>query len=170
MDKLNLFTYEGNEIRTFSDVENMAWFAGVDVCTILGYVKPLIAINKLDDDEKELGYLTDTSGQKRKTWSINEAGLYSLILSSTKPEAKAFKRWITHEVLPAIRKAGRYTREDQAEKDLTLQRLHREITAMEADRSEINANLKAKREKFYKLLYIDPNQLKLEFKHSPNPQ
>jgi len=163
MDQTKLFNYEGTEIRTFNDVGNMTWFAGVDICVILGYSKPLIAIKKLDADERELGYLTDTSGQKRKTWSINEPGLYSLILSSTKSEAKAFKRWVTHEVLPTIRKAGNYSSEEQAEKDLNLQRLHSKMSDLEDKRSVIYKDIRAIRVQFNEMLYTDPNQLKIKF-------
>ncbi len=94
---------------------------------------------------------------------INESGLYSLILTSTKPEAKAFKRWITHEVLPSIRKAGRYTVTEQAEKDLALQRHHRKIAELQAKRSQINEEIRKTRETFYEILYTDPNQMKLPF-------
>jgi len=68
------------------------WFAGIDVCNILEYANSNNAIGKLDEDERKLTYLKVTSGQGRKTWMINEFGLYSLILTSRKPEAKAFKR------------------------------------------------------------------------------
>lgn len=78
-----------------------------DVCRALGLGNSRQTLSYLDDDEK--GVITsDTLGGKQEMSTINEPGLYSLILRSRKPEAKAFKRWITHEVIPAIRKTGGY--------------------------------------------------------------
>ena len=78
-----------------------------DVCRALGLGNSSKAIMPLDDDEKGIT-ISDTLGGKQEMTTINEPGLYSLILRSRKPEAKAFKRWITHEVIPAIRKTGGY--------------------------------------------------------------
>ena len=104
-----IFNYKKDEIRTVKENE-ILWFVAKDICEILEYQNVTDTLEKrIDEDEKKLIYLTDTSGQKRKVWIINEFGLYSLILSSTKPEAKEFKRWITHEVLPSIRKAGKFS-------------------------------------------------------------
>ena len=78
-----------------------------DVCRALGLGNSSKAIMPLDDDEKGIT-ISDTLGGKQEMTTITEPGLYSLILRSRKPEAKAFKRWITHEVIPAIRKTGGY--------------------------------------------------------------
>ena len=84
------------------------WFVAVDVCKALDIVNARDAVKRLDDDEKNTVVLTDgIPGNPNKT-IVNEYGLYALVLSSRKPEAKAFKRWITHEVLPIIRKTGGY--------------------------------------------------------------
>lgn len=83
------------------------WFIAKDVCDSLGFDKPADAVRGLDEDEKGTHIMRGTPGNPDKT-IISEAGLYSLILRSRKPEAKAFKRWITHEVLPSIRKHGAY--------------------------------------------------------------
>ena len=84
------------------------WFVAVDVCKALDIVNARDAVKRLDDDEKNTVVLTDgIPGNPNKT-IVNEYGLYALVLSSRKPEAKAFKRWITHEVLPLIRKTGGY--------------------------------------------------------------
>jgi anti-repressor protein len=164
MNELKHFDYQGEDIRTITDDDETVWFAGVDIGRILGYSDPQQAIEKLDEDERKLDSVRHGSGQKRKTWTVNESGLYSLILTSTKPEAKAFKRWVTHEVLPAIRKAGRYTSKEVAEKDQGLRKLHHEITELEIRRSELNNDLKEKRQQFLDLLYTDPDQLKIGFK------
>jgi prophage antirepressor-like protein len=93
------------------DVEGEPWFIAKEVADILGYSDTYEMTKRLDDDEKSnrqiAGLGSPTGG--RGTTIINESGLYSAILGSTKPEAKPFKRWVTHEVLPAIRKSGSYT-------------------------------------------------------------
>ena len=79
------------------------WFIASDVCAALGLANVTNAVRRLDDDETTL-----ISIKGREINAVNEPGLYSMVLSSRKPEAKAFKRWVTHEVLPAIRKTGGY--------------------------------------------------------------
>lgn len=83
------------------------WFVAADVCRVLDIVQNRNAVARLDDDEKGV-CLMDTLGGKQEMTIINEPGLYSLVLGSRKPEARAFKRWVTHEVIPAIRKTGGY--------------------------------------------------------------
>lgn len=90
------------------------WFIGKDVAEILGYSNTKDAIAKHVDDEDKLGAQIATSGQNRNMTIINESGLYSLILSSKMPKAKEFKRWVTSEVIPAIRKTGKYEAMAQA--------------------------------------------------------
>lgn len=90
------------------------WFIGKDVAEILGYSNTKDAIAKHVDDEDKLGSQIATSGQNRNMTIINESGLYSLILSSKMPKAKEFKRWVTSEVIPAIRKTGGYEAMAQA--------------------------------------------------------
>lgn len=99
------FDYEGNEIRTIT-IDDEPWWFAVDVCGVLDLENTARAVMGLDEDEKcEHEHY---SGSGRKPTLINESGLYSLILRSRKPEAKAFKRWVTREVLPEIRKTGGY--------------------------------------------------------------
>lgn len=83
---------------------NEPWFIAKDVCDCLGINNPTVAISRLDDDERAKFNL----GRQGETNVINEYGLYGLVLASRKPEAKEFKRWVTHEVIPAIRKTGMY--------------------------------------------------------------
>ena len=94
-------------VRTVT-INNQIFFVGKDVANILGYVNTKQAIIQHVDEEDKLGYQIKTSGQNREMVVINESGLYSLILSSKLPAAKDFKRWITSEVIPAIRKYGAY--------------------------------------------------------------
>ncbi|GGK31856.1 hypothetical protein GCM10010124_25780 [Pilimelia terevasa] len=103
------FPATGAELRSVL-IEGEPHFVAVDVCAALGIGNARQAVTYLDDDEVLRVPVTtnDGSGRELDTNVVNEPGLYSLILRSRKPEAKAFKRWITHEVLPAIRKTGRY--------------------------------------------------------------
>ena len=87
------------EIRTLN-LNGEPWFAAVDVCIALDLSNPTIAVSRLDEDERAKFNL----GRQGDATIVNEPGLYTLILSSRKPEAKAFKRWIAHKVIPSIRK------------------------------------------------------------------
>lgn len=89
------------------DVDGEPWFVAKDVCECLELGNPRTSIALLDEDEKGV-HTMDTPGGQQEMSIVSEAGLYSLILRSRKPEAKAFKRWITHEVLPSIRRTGQY--------------------------------------------------------------
>ena len=84
------------------------WFVAADVCGALEIGNPSQALKRLDEDEKGI-ISNDTPGGNQDMLSVNEPGLYTLVLGSRKPEARAFKRWITHEVIPAIRKTGSYS-------------------------------------------------------------
>lgn len=114
MNDLTVFKNESfGEIRTLV-INGEPWFVGKDVATILGYAKPLnaLAVHVDDDDSLKQG-LIDSMGRTQETIIINESGLYSLVLSSKLPTAKQFKRWITSDVLPTIRKTGGYVNNDE---------------------------------------------------------
>ena len=103
-NKIQAFNNEEfGEVRTVM-VSGEPWFVAVDVCKALELSNPTVAVSRLDEDERSKFNL----GRQGEGTIVNEAGLYSLILGSRKPEAKAFKRWITHDVIPAIRKTGGY--------------------------------------------------------------
>lgn len=104
---LQLFNFENQQVRTLT-INEEPYFVGKDIATILGYKNTKDALLKHVDEEDKLGAQIATSGQRREMTIINESGLYSLILSSKLPNAKKFKRWVTSEVLPAIRKTGSY--------------------------------------------------------------
>jgi len=106
MNELQLFNFKGKEVRTIIKNQEV-WFVAKDVCDVLEISNNRDAIAKLDDDEKGVGN-TDTLGGNQNVAIINESGLYSLVLTSRKPEAKTFKKWITSEVIPSIRKTGGY--------------------------------------------------------------
>lgn len=112
MSELKMFENpEFGQIRTTA-IDGEPWFVAADVCKALEIKNGRDAMSRLDDDEKADVGLTDTSSngvvQRRDFSIVNEPGLYTLVLGSRKPEAKAFKRWVTHEVIPAIRKHGIY--------------------------------------------------------------
>lgn len=100
------FGYDDQLVRTIL-IDNSPWFVANDVCAALDIKNPRHAISILDDDEKGVGK-TDTLGGEQEMNIINESGLYTLIMRSNKPEAKRFRKWVTSEVLPSIRKNGVY--------------------------------------------------------------
>ena len=106
-NKIQVWDYESSEVRTVQ-VNGEPWFVGKDVAAVLGYSNPRDAINKRVDDEDKGVAKCDTLGGVQDLTIINESGLYSLVLSSKLPNAKKFKRWVTNEVLPSIRKHGAY--------------------------------------------------------------
>ena len=106
MNELKIFAYSGEELRTIQREDGL-WWVLRDVCRVLGMTTPAKVAERLDDDEKGVS-LIHTLGGNQKVTIINEPGLYAVILRSDKPEAKAFKRWVTHDVLPTIRRTGTY--------------------------------------------------------------
>lgn len=89
-------------------IDDSPWFVALDVCEVLELGNPYSSLTLLDADEKGL-QIMETLGGPQEMVTINEPGLYSLVMRSRKPQAKAFKRWVTHEVLPSIRKTGQYS-------------------------------------------------------------
>lgn len=119
MNELTIFNYEDKEIRT-QLINNEIWFVGKDVAEILGYSNTPKAIrDHIDDEDKRTERIVHPLGGEQDTYIINESGLYSLILSSKLEGAKKFKKWVTSEVLPSIRKHGAYMTNDTLEKALT---------------------------------------------------
>lgn len=108
MNEIKAFENETfGSVRTM-DLEGDVWFVGKDVAEILGYTNPSKALADHVDEEDKLNNESLSSLGQRGGWLINESGLYSLVLSSKLPTAKQFKRWITKEVIPSIRKTGGY--------------------------------------------------------------
>lgn len=108
MKELQIFNFESNEVRT-ATINNEPYFVGKDVAEILGYSNYRDALGRHVDEEDKAVVKLDTLGGMQDQTVINESGLYSLILKSKLPGAKKFKRWVTAEVLPAIRKTGSYS-------------------------------------------------------------
>lgn len=108
MNDILVFHYKSSEVRTV-ELNGEPWFALKDVCAVLGISNHKMTAQRLDADEVSLTDLTDSMGRQQETTVINESGLYNVILRSDKPEAKPFRKWVTSEVLPSIRKTGSYT-------------------------------------------------------------
>lgn len=151
MNDIQIFNNpEFGQVRAVT-INDEPWFIGKDVAMTLGYAKPENAIASHVDAEDKTSTLIQGSGSnyKSKTILINESGLYSLILSSKLPTAKKFKRWVTSEVLPAIRKTGGYIPHDEEMSDAeimakafqisqrTIEEQHRKIGALEIEKSHL---------------------------------
>lgn len=106
MNNLQIFVYSGEQLRTIQREDGL-WWVLRDVCRVLNIQNAADIKKRLDDDEKGVGQIYTPGGTQEMT-IINEPGLYAVILRSDKPEAKQFKRWVTHDVLPSIRKTGAY--------------------------------------------------------------
>lgn len=112
-DQIQLFNFENQQVRTLK-IDGEPYFVGKDVAAILGYSRTADAIKQhVDEEDKGVGKI-QTPGGKQNLTIINESGLYSLILASKMPNAKRFKRWVTSEVLPTIRKHGAYMTDEKA--------------------------------------------------------
>lgn len=147
MNEIQVFNFKGNDIRTVK-VEGETWWVLKDVCDVLGLSNPTVVSARLDADEVTKFDLGGLSGESN---IINESGLYNVILRSDKPEAREFKRWVTHEVLPTIRKTGAYMTPETIEKVLadpdTIIKLATEIKTLRAEAEKqkaLNAELTVK--------------------------
>lgn len=119
MNQLQVFNNEEfGQVRTVVKGEDV-WFVAKDVCDVLEIVNATRSLSRLDEDELHSMKVTDSLGRPQDTNVINESGLYSLIMTSRKPQAKAFKKWVTSEVLPSIRKHGAYMTDQVLEQAVT---------------------------------------------------
>ena len=146
MNEIQTFDFDGSGIRTLT-IDDEPYFVGKDVAEVLGYSNPQKAIrNHVDDEDKGVNEM-DTPGGKQPIVIINESGLYSLILGSKLPEAKRFKRWVTSEVLPSLRRNGMYAMDELLDNpDLAINALQKLKEEREARRQlELqNAEMKPK--------------------------
>lgn len=142
---------EFGEIRTI-EKNGEPWFVGKDVAAALGYERPTKAIlDHVDDEDKDEVPIQDSIGRSQNTPIINESGLYSLVLSSKLPTAKKFKRWITSEVIPSIRKHGAYMTPDKLEEVLlkpdTLIQLAQNLKAEQEKRMALEVKMEEQKPK-----------------------
>lgn len=119
-DKLTVFTYNKLPVSVIQDDAGEPWWIIKEVCKVLNIADPTSAVRNLADDEKLLRSLCGTGGQRRDVITVNEPGLYRLIMRSNKKEAREFQHWVLHEVLPSIRKNGYYgTKPDRTDEILS---------------------------------------------------
>ena len=150
---------EFGEIRVI-EKDGEPWFVAVDVCDILGLSNPTIAVSRLDKDERAKFNL----GRQGDSTIVNEPGLYTLILGSRKPEAKAFKRWITHDIIPSIRKYGAYMTPEKLEEAIcnpdTIIDICMQLKLEQERRKQVeaeNRQIRPKADYFDNLVEIGPN-------------
>lgn len=152
---LQTWSYENSEIRTI-EKDGEPWFVGKDVAAVLGYANASKAIQDHVDTEDKLNNDSLSSLGQRGGWLINESGLYSLILSSKLPNAKKFKRWVTSEVLPSIRKHGAYMTDQTLEQALTSPDFLIQLATQLKEEKEQRKQLEAKVEQDKpKVLFAD---------------
>lgn len=120
-NNLSIFNYTQQDVRIVM-IENEPWFVAIDICTCLGLENVSRAVAYLDKEDLTQCKITDKIGRQQSIYCINEGGLYNLIFKSEKEEAKVFKRWVTHEVLPSIRKTGKYELQKDSLTAMTLMR------------------------------------------------
>ncbi len=127
MNELQTFTYNNAQVRTV-EKNGEPWFVLKDVCEILGLGTPARVAERLDEDEKGMSQI-HTPGGKQEMTVISESGLYCVVLRSNKPEAKPFRKWVTSEVLPAIRKTGSYSvpKAEKSNKALAIKEMNAKV-------------------------------------------
>lgn len=150
MNDLQLFKFENKNVRTLR-INGEPWFVGSDVTKILGYQNGSRDINRHVDDEDRQNYQNGTFDSPRGMTIINESGLYSLILSSKLPSAKEFKHWITSEVLPQIRKTGKYAPKPLSREELLAKAVLEADTMIKEQKELIEQKTKELEEKNNKL-------------------
>lgn len=126
------FDWQGTPLRTFRDAKGGVWFVAKDVCQALDLTNTARALARLDADSKGVTTVNTLGGPQEVT-TINEPGLYALIFRSSKAAAKAFQRWVTHDVLPAIRQDGLYIRgEERLLSSATVEELQAQLDRLKA--------------------------------------
>ena len=140
MNELRTWTFSGSEVRTV-EVNGEPWWVLADVCNVLEISNSRNIAARLEDDEKGVT-LVDTLGGAQNMTIINESGLYSVILRSDKPQAKPFRKWVTSEVLPSIRKTGSYSVRDSYQIEDPIERAKRWIEEQQ-EKKELTVQVSA---------------------------
>lgn len=119
-NEIQRFDFKGASLRTLTDEAGEPWFVLKDCMSILDLGNPTETVKMFDDDEFSTTEVIDSIGRRQQAYIISEPGMYRLVMRSRKPEAKEFQRWVTHEVLPQIRKTGGYipTSESDSDEDI----------------------------------------------------
>ena len=173
-NEIQVWNYESSEVRTVQ-VNGEPWFVGKDVATVLGYSNTRDAIARHIDEEDKAGVGIHDGSQMREVVVVNESGLYSLVLSSKLPNAKKFKRWVTSEVLPSIRKHGSYSVQSQfADLSPQLQVLiqmetrQKQIEARQAEQATALAGLEQKLQNTCEVIALDKTAWRKDSEHLIN--
>ena len=119
-NEIQRFDFRGASLRTLTDEAGEPWFVLKDCMSILDLGNPTETVKMFDKDEFSTTEVIDSIGRRQQTYIISEPGLYRLVMKSRKPEAKEFQRWVTHEVLPQIRRTGGYIPTSDADDDMTI--------------------------------------------------
>jgi anti-repressor protein len=152
MSAVELFTYTNQEVRVIV-LDGAPWFVLADLCRVLGLVRgPAQVAERLDDEVRQTYPIPDSLGRVQETTIVSESGMYEVVIRSDKPEAVAFRRWITGEVLPSIRKTGGYNAAPALEGPELLARAVLEAQAMLAAKDERIAELEPQAQVATKLL------------------
>lgn len=118
-NEIQRFDFKGESLRALTNMAGEPWFVLKDCMSILDLGNPTETVKMFDDDEFSTTEVIDSIGRRQQAYIISEPGLYRLVMRSRKPEAKEFQRWVTHEVLPSIRKHGAYMTQQTLDKALT---------------------------------------------------
>lgn len=118
-NEIQRFDFKGESLRALTNMSGEPWFVLKDCMSILDLGNPTETVKMFDDDEFSTTEVIDSIGRRQQAYIISEPGLYRLVMRSRKPEAKEFQRWVTHEVLPSIRKHGAYMTQQTLDKALT---------------------------------------------------
>ena len=173
-NEIQVWNYESSEIRTVQ-VNGEPWFVLADVCKVLELSTPARVAERLEKDEVSQTHTIDRMGREQKTTIINEAGLYTVILRSDKPQAKPFRKWVTSEVLPSIRKHGSYSVQSQfADLSPQLQVLiqmetrQKQIEARQAEQATALAGLEQKIQNTCDVIALDKTAWRKDSEHLIN--
>lgn len=174
MNEIQVWNYESSEVRTVQ-VNGEPWFVLSDVCKVLELSTPARVAERLEKDEVSQTHTIDRMGREQKTTIINESGLYTVILWSDKPQAKPFRKWVTSEVLPSIRKHGSYSVQSQfADLSPQLQVLiqmetrQKQIEARQAEQATALAGLEQKLQNTCEVIALDKTAWRKDSEHLIN--
>ena len=173
-NEIQVWNYESSEIRTVQ-INGEPWFVLSDVCKVLELSSPHKVADRLENDERNQIPVTDSLGRYQNTAIINESGLYAVVLRSDKPQAKPFRKWVTSEVLPSIRKHGSYSVQSQfADLSPQLQVLiqmetrQKQIEARQAEQATALAGLEQKLQNTCEVIALDKTAWRKDSEHLIN--
>ena len=173
-NEVQVWNYEGAEVRTVQ-IDGEPWFVLADICRELELSTPARVAERLEKDEVSQTHTIDRMGREQKTTIINESGLYTVILRSDKPQAKPFRKWVTSEVLPSIRKHGSYSVQSQfADLSPQLQVLiqmetrQKQIEARQAEQATALAGLEQKIQNTCEVIALDKTAWRKDSEHLIN--